>query len=186
MDTSLIAAEFEFEFDHSKMANELLAIPENKWLMSVNNGFQYKSVFLTVNDHAVFTDFKSAKALQHSDWRWDSTLDIPYTKSVVELLPAKIFGMIRVMWTNGPLPLHIDSNATTPTEKSYSLGVTLAPILHEPMTMLKDTLVYGKAVVFNDSVPHGFPNATTDQLGIRIFGDFNYEQFRILRTYSNT
>jgi hypothetical protein len=182
----MIAAEFNFEFDYQLMAQELLAIPDDKWLMSVNNGFQYKSIFLTVNDYDTFTDFKSAKSIKHSEWRWDETLTIPYTRSVVESLPASVFGIIRAMWTNGPLPLHVDTNETTPTDKTYSLGVTLAPILHEPMTMATDTLVRGKAVLFDDSVPHGFPNATTDQLGIRIFGEFDYEKFRILRTYSNS
>jgi hypothetical protein len=178
-----LAAEFEFDFDPSIMEEELLAIPESEWLMSVNNGYQYKSLFLTVNDYQVFTDFKTAKTIKHSDWRWNPSLNIPYTKSIVDLLPKKQLGMVRAMWTNGPLPMHVDSNDTTPDDLTYSFGITLAPVLHEPMTMLKDTLVYGKAVIFDDSKPHGFPEAKTNQLGIRIFGDFLYEKFRILRTY---
>lgn len=181
-----IAEEFDFNFDHAKMADELMSIPEDKWVIFLNNGFQYRSLFLTVNDQTVFADFKSAKKLTHTEWRWDDSLHIPYTKSVVESLPVNCIGMVRAMWTNGPLPMHVDSNKTTPLDKTYSVGVTLAPILQEPMTMMDDILVHGKAVLFDDSVPHGFPNATTDQLGVRIFGEFNYDKFRILRSYYAT
>ena len=180
-----IAAEFDFEFDYTQMANELLAIPSDRWLISKRDNFLYKSIFLTKIKNTVFTDFKTAKTVPHTDWEWDDTLSIPYTRSVIEMLPSTVFGIVRVMWTNGPLPMHVDSNQSTPDDITYNMGVTLAPILHEPMTMLTDTLIHGKAVLFDDSKPHGFPNATTDQLGIRIFGEFDYEKFRILRTYSN-
>lgn len=180
------AAEFDFDFDHDKMAQELLSIPDNLWLVSINNGFQYKSLFLTINDYQVFTDFKSAKSIKHNEWRWNPNLSIPYTKLVIESLPSTVFGIIRVMWTNGPLPMHVDTNTDTPDDITYKMGVTLAPILHEPMTMCTDTIVSGKTVLFDDSNPHGFPKAKTDQLGIRIFGEFDYEKFKILRTYSNT
>jgi hypothetical protein len=181
-----IAAEFDFDFDHKKMEEELLAIPTDRWLISERDDFLYKSLFLTKNKNKVFTDFKTAKSLLHNEWDWDDTLNIPYTRAVVERLPCTVFGIIRAMWTNGPLPMHIDTNSLTPEDLTYKLGVTLAPVLHEPMTMLKNTLVSGKTVLFDDSVPHGFPNATTDQLGVRIFGEFDYDKFRILRTYSNT
>jgi hypothetical protein len=178
-----IAAEFQLDFDHARMEKELLEIPETEWLISTRNDHQYKSLFLTVNNYQVFTDFKSAKTIKHSDWKWNPLLNIPYTKSVVDLLPKTQLGMVRAMWTNGPLPMHVDSNDATPNDLTYLFGITLAPVLHEPMTMLEDTLVYGKAVIFDDSKPHGFPKAKTNQLGIRIFGDFLYEKFRILRTY---
>jgi hypothetical protein len=183
---SYIAAEFEFDFNYARMSEELLAIPNDKWLVSKRDDFLYKSVFLTKNETAVFTDFKTAKSILHSEWVWDDSLNISYTRSVIESLPCTVFGIVRVMWTNGPLPMHVDTNSTTPSDLTYRLGVTLAPILHEPMTMLENTLVPGKAVLFDDSVPHGFPKAITDQLGIRIFGEFDYDKFRILRTYSNT
>lgn len=178
-----IAAEFDFDFDHNKMAEELLSIPRDKWLVSSRDNYTYKSLFATVNDTQVYTDFKSAKIIPHSAWSWDYTLDIPYTRSVVESLPASIFGIVRVMWTNGPLPLHVDTNDTTPTELDYRLGVTLAPILHEPMQMKDKVLVHGKTVLFDDSILHGFPIATTDQLGIRIFGNFDYDKFKITKVY---
>jgi hypothetical protein len=181
-----IAVEFEFEFDHKKMEEELLAIPADRWLISERDNFLYKSLFLTKNHSNVFTDFKTAKSITHKEWFWDNSLDIPYTRSVVEQLPCTVFGIVRVMWTNGPLPMHVDTNKSTPDDPTYRLGVTLAPVLHEPMTMSKHTVIHGKTVIFDDSIPHGFPNATTDQLGVRIFGEFDYDKFRILRTYSNT
>jgi hypothetical protein len=180
-----IAAEFDFDFDHKRMASELLAIPEDKWVVSSRDNFTYKSLFITVNSNQVYNDFKSAKVIPHNAWSWDYTLDIPYTRSVVESLPSSTFGIVRVMWTNGPLPLHVDSNESTPSDITYKMGVTLAPVLHEPMTMCTDISVSGKTVLFDDSMPHGFPTATTDQLGVRIFGEFDYEKFRILRTYSD-
>jgi hypothetical protein len=179
-----IAAEFDFDFDHKRMADELLAIPEDKWLVSSRDNFTYKSLFITINNKQVYNDFKSAKTIPHTAWSWDHTLDIPYTRSVVELLPATVFGIVRVMWTNGPLPMHVDTDDITPSELNYQLGVTLAPILHEPMQMKDDVFVHGKTVLFNDSILHGFPTATTDQLGVRIFGDFNYDEFKITKVYT--
>ena len=181
-----IAAEFEFEFNHKRMEQELLAIPLDRWLISERDDFLYKSLFLTTNQSSVFTDFKTAKGITHKEWFWDDSLNIPYTRSVVERLPCTVFGIVRVMWTNGPLPMHVDTNDTTPDDPTYRLGVTLAPVLHEPMTMLKHTMVHGKTVLFDDSVPHGFPTATTDQLGVRIFGDYDYDKFRILRSYTDS
>ena len=178
-----IAAEFELEFDHSRMEQELLGIPSSNWLYRKYNEHHYKSLFLTINDYQVFTDFKSAKTLKHSDWRWDPSLDIPYTKSVIESLPNSELGMVRAMWTDGPLPMHIDFDKTTQKDITYSMGVTIAPILHEPMTMIKDILVFGNTILFDDSKLHGFPQATTSQLGVRIFANFNYDKFKITKVY---
>ena len=180
-----IAAEFKFEFDHQRMAEELLAIPHDYWLVSQRDDYTYRSVFLTKNNSTVFTDFKTAKSIDHAEWSWDDKFNIPYTRSVVGLLPVSVLGMVRAMWTNGPLPIHVDVDATTPNDKSYSMAVTLAPILKEPMTMIENIFVTGQSVLFDDSIPHGFPNATTDQLGIRIFGDYDYDKFRILRSYTD-
>jgi hypothetical protein len=49
--------------------------------------------------------------------------------------------------------------------------------------MLGDVQVREKNVFFNDSIPHGFPNASGTQMSIRVFGDFEYDKFEVGTVY---
>jgi hypothetical protein len=40
-----------------------------------------------------------------------------------------------------------------------------------------------KYVLFNDSFPHGFPDGKGQQISIRVFGDFDYDKFKITKVY---
>jgi hypothetical protein len=51
------------------------------------------------------------------------------------------------------------------------------------MTMTDGTKVKEKTIFFNDSIPHGFPDAVGTQMSIRIFGDFEYDKFELDTVY---
>ena len=175
-----IAVEIELNIDYRRLELELMSIADEKWQYDhdpVDCNIIWKSMFLTRNNTKVFNTFTTAKTIPHSDWFWDDSLDIPYTRQIISQLPIRTVGMVRVMWTNGVLPLHVDVCETSPTDLTYNLGLTIAPLLSQPMIMRNDTKIFGKTVLFNDAILHGFPTVAGVQLGIRIFGDFDYQQF---------
>ncbi len=175
-----IAIELELNIDYNKLELELMSIADEKWQYDtdpLDPDSIWKSMFLTRNNTKVFNGFAAAKTIPHSDWFWDDSLNIPYTRQLISQLPIRTLGMVRLMWTNGVLPLHVDICETSPSDLTYKLGLTIAPLLSQPMIMINNTKIFGKTVLFNDSIPHGFPTMAGIQLGIRIFGDFDYQQF---------
>lgn len=182
--TNIKAVAVELEVDNDLLTKELLSIPDEKWNKNKDqySGHLWKNIFLTKNDYQEFEDFKTAKTIPHSAWRWDDSLEIPYIKSLVESLPVKDIGMIRAFVLDGPLVMHVDSNENTPDELSYRLGLTIASKLESAMTM-PGIKVEEKCVLFDDSVPHGFPDGNGQQISIRVFGDFEYDKFKITKVY---
>lgn len=177
------AAAVDISINDSKLTNELLSIPEHLWDkgMDPHTGFNWKSIFLRINDKQTFNDFKTAKSIPHCAWDWDKRLSIPYIKEIVSALPITTVGMIRAFILDGPLAMHIDSNDTTPDELSFRLGLTIASRLDEPM-ILDGFKLDDKYLLFDDGISHGFPNAKGTQISIRIFGDFEYEKFKVTKT----
>ena len=182
--TDIKALAVDLEVDNELLTKELLSIPDDKWDTGNDqySGHYWKSIFLTKNDHQEFQDFKSAKSITHFAWYWDSDLDIPYIKSLVESLPVNTVGMVRAFVLDGPLVMHVDSNENTPNDMTYKMGLTIASKLESPMSMPGIT-VEEKCVLFDDSVPHGFPEGQGQQISIRVFGDFDYDKFKITKIY---
>lgn len=174
----------DIDVDNDRLTQELLGIPDSKWTIDKDpySGHYWKNIFLTKNDVQQFKDFKTAKSIPHSAWYWDQDLHIPYIRSLVESLPVNTIGMIRAFILDGPLVMHTDSNSTTPDDITYKLGLTIASKLQAPMTM-PGISVEEKCVFFNDEVEHGFPQGGGQQISIRVFGDFNYDQFKVTKVY---
>jgi hypothetical protein len=178
------AAAIELIVDENLLTTELLSIPNDQWDAGYDqrSGCSWQSIFLRINNTQNFTDFKSAKVLQHDEWYWNNSFNIPYIKKLVESLPVVNIGMIRAFILEGSFPMHTDTNNTTPDDLSFKLGLTIAARLDDPM-ILDGVEVFEKNILFNDAVPHGFPNAKGKQISIRIFGDFDYDKFKVLRIY---
>jgi hypothetical protein len=178
------AVAVNIDVDEELLEQELRSIPNNRWDQCVNEeGNGWKSIFLNKNSTQVFEDFKTAKCIPHSDWEWDETLNISYIKTLVESLPIKTIGMIRAFMLNGPLVIHVDSDDTTPVDLNKNLGLTIATKMTGPMLMEGGVEVKEKHVFFNDSIPHGFPQGVGEQISIRIFGEFNYDDFTLGTIY---
>jgi hypothetical protein len=179
------AVAVNIEVNEELLEQELRSIPHDKWdNQHINEkGYGWKTVFLKKNSTQDFEDFKTAKHTPHSDWAWDETINIPYIRSLVESLPIKTIGMIRAFITNGPLGIHVDSDETTPMDLDKNLGLTIASKITGPMWMEGGVEVKEKCVFFNDSIPHGFPQGVGEQLSIRIFGEFDYDDFDLGTVY---
>ena len=186
--SKVIAIEVDIDIDYGILRQEFISIVDSQWnhhssYLSGYNHVTYKSLFLTKNDFGVFDDFKIAKTIPHSEWYWDDDINMPYTKKVINSLPAKAIGIVRIMVTNGILPLHTDCNSTTPTDYTYSLGLSISPV-HSDKLQIGSTFIPYKALFFNDSIPHGFLSSSDIQMSIRIFGDFEYDKFNIKRIHA--
>ena len=179
------AAAVKINVDDSKLTQELEAIPKELWDSGedLTSNTSWNTIWIRTNSIAEFPDFKLAKGIDHSEWEWREDLSIPYIKSLVESLPIRTIGMIRAFILTGPLPIHIDSNESTPKALDYNLALTIASKLEVPMTMTDGTKVKEKTIFFNDSIPHGFPDAVGTQMSIRIFGDFEYDKFKVRKVY---
>jgi hypothetical protein len=186
--TKVKAIEVDLNINTELMRQEFFSIPEDSWQVNIASNLigtgthVYKSLFLTKNNIAVFTDFKNAKKISHTDWYWDENFNLPYTRSVINSLPAKSIGMVRIMIADGPLPLHTDCDKETPQHYSYRLGLTIAPIQTQKM-QLGENKIAGNQYFFNDSIPHGFPESIDMQISVRVFGEFEYDKFNITKIY---
>ena len=186
--SKVIAIEVDIDIDYDMMREEFLSILDSQWnnhssYLPGYNYVTYKSLFLTKNNHGVFDDFKVAKTIPHSEWYWDDSINMPYTKTVIDSLPSKSIGIVRIMVTNGVLPLHTDCNSNTSVDHTYRLGLTISPMCSDKL-QLGNTFIPYKALFFNDCVPHGFLSSADTQMSVRIFGDFEYEKFNIKRIYA--
>lgn len=179
------AAAVKINVDDSRLTQELEAIPKELWDSGedLTSNTSWNTIWIRTNSIAEFPDFKLAKGIDHSEWEWREDLTIPYIKSLVESLPIRTIGMIRAFILTGPLPIHIDSNESTPKALDYNLALTIASKLEVPMTMTDGTKVKEKTIFFNDSIPHGFPDAVGTQMSIRVFGDFEYDKFEVDTVY---
>jgi hypothetical protein len=179
------AASVKIDVDDNKLTQELENIPKDLWDSGVDqeSNTSWNMIWIRTNSIAEFPDFKLAKGIDHSEWEWREDLSIPYIKSLVESLPIRTIGMIRAFILTGPLPIHIDSNESTPKALDYNLALTIASKLEVPMTMTDGTKVKEKTIFFNDSIPHGFPDAVGTQMSIRVFGDFEYDKFEVDTVY---
>lgn len=180
------AAAVNINVDYDKLTHELEAIPKDLWDTGVDliSNTAWNTLWIRKNNIAEFSDFKSAKSISHDKWFWRDDLSIPYIKSLVESLPIKTIGMVRAFILNGPLPIHVDSNDSTPSDLDYNLALTIASKLEDPMIMDSNIKIIEKNILFNDSITHGFPEATGTQISIRIFGDFDYSKFDIEKIYT--
>jgi hypothetical protein len=181
--TTILAVEINLDIDYDKIAHEILSVPDSYWIPSVYDGFQWKSLLLTKNSKAPFRDFKSAKLIGHSEWHWDYNIPTPYTRSILDSLPVDNIGIVRVMLTDGYLPLHTDCDTNTPDDKSYYIGLSLFPVLNDPLTVANKKLKC-RSMLFNDKLAHGYPESISKNLTIRIFGDFDYSNFEIVKIHT--
>lgn len=179
------AVSVNIDVDECSLENELRNIPIEQWNTEHLNeqGDGWRTIFLNKNSTQVFEDFKTAKLIPHSDWEWDESINIPYIRSLVESLPIKTIGMVRAFILTGPLVIHVDSDDTTPTDLNKNLGLTIATKMTGPMWMEGNIEVKEKCVLFNDSIPHGFPQGVGEQISIRIFGEFAYDDFNLGTIY---
>lgn len=135
--------------------------------------------------------FNRTKYLNHERWQWRKSLEskISYTIKCIESLPYKSIGLIRVFITeNTFFPTHFDydynldkSNTSGKDDISKTLGLSIIPLTGGcPLKIwsVEDNSVkeiYGNAMLFRDSQPHGVPFTKDTRITIRIFGEIDFK-----------
>jgi hypothetical protein len=117
-----------------------------------------------------------------STWSWIKSLNIPYTQSVIESIPFKPLGPVRVVYfPDIPCMTHTDWN--DPSDLMHTLGLSIIPSTGNTYCnvwsdqLQKDVPIYGHAMLLNDSIPHWVPKATGTRITMRVFGEIDYSWF---------
>jgi hypothetical protein len=124
--------------------------------------------------------FSKAKLADPASWSWDESLDIPYTRSVIESMPINPIGMVVVGIFAG-LPMHSDWNDQTDTE--HTLGLNIIPNTGDTAPKIwyekenRFVTVPGNAAFLNDSIKHEIPPNNGTRITVRVFGNIDYSWF---------
>jgi len=184
----MIAAGLNLDIDYEKMSAELLA------LQSRATAFSYKtdesketvtaySLFLRKSSEPTAYSYRGAKSADFSSWSWDETLDMPYTRSVIESMPYTKLGTVRIVYfPNIPCMEHTDWDNADDT--THTLGLSIIPSTgntHCNVWSEKKqgyVSIPGNAMLLNDSIPHWVPKSEGTRITMRIFGDIDYSWFK--------
>lgn len=125
-------------------------------------------------------DFKSyslSKIYNPEFCSWNTKIidNISYTKTVIESLPFKKIGIIRVFITeNTFLPTHDDKTGVL----KNNLGISLVPVdSGSPLIIFdrkshKGHPVFSSSFIFDDCELHGIPMVNGLRIDVRVFGEF--------------
>lgn len=184
----IIAAGLNLDIDYKKITSELLSVYHNSIPFSypAKRGDTDKvtaySLFLRKNSEFIDYSYRGAKQANGSLWNWDYELHIPYTRSVIESLPFREIGTIRVVYfPNVPCVEHTDWD--NETDKIHSLGLSLIPstgntwceVWSEQLESY--VKIPGNAMLLNDSIKHRVPCSEGTRITMRVFGDIDYSWF---------
>jgi hypothetical protein len=187
--TKLLAAPIKLDIDYLRLANELLIAKQHDKCVP----FSYKadqsdesvtaySLFLRNSKEFLDYSYRGAKLTDESTWEWDTDLVLPYTKEIVNSIPFKLLGAIRVVYfPDIPCIKHTDWDNTQ--DQKRTLGLSIIPSTGETHCNIwserlqKDVSIPGHAMLLNDSVQHWVPTATGTRITMRIFGEIDYTWF---------
>lgn len=123
------------------------------------------------------------KATNYESWEWDYSLDIPYTRSVIDAMPFKVLGPVTIVYfpEAGVIP-HVDWD--DPADTKHSLAITLLP---DPAGVSCDVWIEelqkfvsipGHAMLLNDGVIHKVAKPKGIRITMRLFGEMDYSYFK--------
>jgi hypothetical protein len=167
-------------------------IDENNLIQNRNLKGQY-IFYLTEHKDNLSNNkrFAYTKQLSSDGWSWiDKYRDLmPYTIKCIEDLPYSTIGLVRVFVTeNTFFPTHIDTKKLVDgkfvqsDDYSKCLGISIIPDTgNVPMSIWsfknKEIYkIYGNAMLFNDSAPHGVNFTPGTRITIRIFGNIDFQK----------
>ena len=185
--SKIIAAGLNLDIDYARMTNELVIAKESSKCVpftyqSDNQDCQSFSLFLRENKTMPQYSYRGAKLAELNGWEWDTSLDIPYTISVIEQLPFKKLGTVRaVYFPDIPCIEHTDWDDKNNLKNT--LGLSLIPTTGNThcnvwSERLNDYVsIPGNAMLLNDSIRHNVPKANGLRITVRLFGEIDYDKF---------
>ena len=189
----LLAAAINLDIDYDRLAKELQVLEHhtlthqydiNKWSTRQSLG-SARALLLRTTTDTITAEWdggsnKPIKTVKHNTWSWNESLDIPYTRQVINNLPYNTLGAVRLFFYRDVfVPFHVDHNNSGDT--TYTLGLSIIPQPAEAQVQLQhnDSLyvIDGHAMLLNDSISHCVTKTTGCRITVRVFGDIDYSYF---------
>jgi hypothetical protein len=184
---NLLAAALNLDIDYNRMSQELLTAKEHETCVP----FSYPSdgvdvtaysLFLRKTNESMDYSYRGAKSVDYNSWLWNYSLDIPYTREVIQSIPFKRLGAVRVVYfPEVPCVEHTDWDDANDNE--HTLGLSIIPNTAETYCNIwsererKYLPIPGNAMLLNDSIKHWVPQGKGTRITMRVFGEINYSWF---------
>ena len=192
MDYNKIAvAALNLDIDYERMAEEVAFAKHSARcstyvLPEVGNPPEEMDAHSLLLRKSTETDEYSAltiKATNYESWSWDETLDIPYTRSVIDAMPFKVLGPVTIVYfPEAAVIPHVDWDDRTDTKHSLALsfipdtaGVSCDVWIEE---LQKFVSIPGHAMLLNDGIVHKVAKPKGTRITMRIFGEMDYSYFK--------
>lgn len=194
-DQILLAAALKLDIDYHRMTLELLPLMNHSKCIPFSYPAEGKNVtayslFLRVSPEETDYSYRGAKSADFNSWDWDGDLELSYTKSVINKIPFKSLGTVRVVYfPDIPCVEHTDWDNAADTK--HTLGLSIIPNTantHCNVWYEKENRyisISGNAMLLNDSVRHNVPAGTGTRITMRVFGEIDYSWFSDKIDYNN-
>ncbi len=194
-DQLILAATLNLDIDYDRMTTELMPLMSHNKCVPFSYPSEGKevtaySLFLRVSPEETDYSYRGAKSADFDSWSWDQSLELSYTKSVIENIPFKSLGTVRaVYFPDIACVEHTDwDNAA---DVKHTLGLSIIPNTantHCNVWYEKENryvAIPGNAMLLNDSVRHNVPAGIGTRITMRVFGEIDYRWFEDKIDYNN-
>jgi len=186
---NMIAAGLNLDIDYKKMSEELLAAMSSDscvpFSYPAERGAKEEvtaySLFLRNSTDPIEYSYRGAKSGTVDSYEWCG-LEIPYTQSILELLPFKKLTAVRVVYfPDVPCVEHTDWDNSK--DHLHTLGLSIIPSTANTWCevwneKLNDYVsIPGNAMLLNDSIKHRVPKGIGTRITMRVFGEVDYKWF---------
>jgi hypothetical protein len=183
----MIAAALNLDIDYERMTKELLSVQSKAIAFSYPTDESKEivtaySLFLRISSEPTAYSYRGAKSANFDSWKWDESLNIPYTRSVIERMPYARLGTIRIVYfPDVPCMEHTDWD--DPTDTTHTLGLSIIPSTGNTHCNVwseekQDYVsIPGNAMLLNDSIPHWVPKSEGTRITMRVFGEIDLSWF---------
>ena len=183
----ILAAALRLDIDYARMTQELMPLMQAKQCVAFSypsDGVEVTaySLFLRVSPEHMAYSYRGAKSADFDSWNWDPDLSLTYTRTVIDSMPWRSLGTVRVVYfPDCACVEHTDWDDAA--DIKHTLGLSIIPntaATHCCVWYEKEQRyisMTGNAMLLNDSVRHHVPAGVGTRITMRVFGDIDYAWF---------
>lgn len=184
-----IVAAVNLDIDYARMTTELFAaidpkkchtfiLPLDETVTEEVTGW---SIPLRKSPQRAGGYFTEAREADYNSWTWDDTINVPYTRSVIESLPFTTLGPCGVAFLPGQIVEHTDWPDAT--DYKHALALSIIPNTAGVGCTVwiegkqEFVTVTGNAMLLNDGYTHKVAQGEGTRITMRVYGDIDYSWF---------